>query len=93
MGKESSRSERPDFFAKGGSTKMFEKGTAHDAESGVSGKEKNGGADGASPDSNEAEGYGKGFKFADGGGSNEMFGKGSAGKKVPGVSGKETQSG
>jgi hypothetical protein len=71
---------------------MFGKGTAHAAESGVSGKQQNSGTDGKSPDTNDAEGYGKGFRFPDGG-TGKMFGKGSAGKKAPGVSGKETQSG
>jgi hypothetical protein len=79
MGKVESRSEKPEFFAKGGSGKMFGKGTAGKAADGVSGKQSN------SPD-------GGGDKFASGG-SGKMFGKGSAGKKVPGVSGKATQEG
>lgn len=77
MAKEQSRSEKPEFFAKGGDTHMFERGTAHDAESGQSGKDSNGGED---------------AKFADGG-STKMFGKGHAGKKVPGISGKASQEG
>jgi hypothetical protein len=79
MAKEQSRSEKPEFFAKGGDTKMFGKGTAGKAESGVSGKESN-------------DPSGGGEEFAKGG-SGKMFGKGHAGKKVPGVSGKETQEG
>lgn len=95
MGKVMSESARPDFFAKGGTTKMFEKGTAHDAESGVSGKSANGGADGVVADriGPEKESYTEGVRMADGGGSSEMFGKGHAGKKVPGISGKATQEG
>jgi hypothetical protein len=77
MGKVESRSEKPDFFAKGGDGKMFGKGTAGTADSGVSGKSSN------------DMGEGKWAK----GGSGHMFGKGHAGKKVPGVSGKETQEG
>jgi hypothetical protein len=79
MGKVESRSEKPDFFAQGGKTKMFGKGTAGRAAEGVSGKESNSPAGG-------------GDKFASGG-SGKMFGKGHAGKKTPGVSGKETQEG
>lgn len=77
MAKEQSRSEKPEFFAKGGDGKMFERGTAHDALSGVSGKASNGGED---------------AKFAEGG-KGKMFGKGHAGKKVPDISGKATQEG
>ena len=79
MGKVDKQSESPEFFAKGGDGKMFERDTAGKAQSGVSGKESN------SPD-------GGGEKFASGG-SGKMFGKGRAGKKVPGVSGKQTQEG
>jgi hypothetical protein len=95
MAKEMSRSEKPEFFAKGGTTKMFEKGTAHEAQSGVSGKAANGGADGVVADriGPEKEAYTEGVRMADGGGSSEMFGKGHAGKKVPGISGKATQEG
>jgi hypothetical protein len=77
MAKMQSRSEKPEFFAKGGDTKMFGRGTAHPAESAVSGKSENGGGD---------------SKFAKGG-SGKMFGKGHAGKKVAGVSGKQDQEG
>jgi hypothetical protein len=79
MGKVESQSEKPEFFAQGGKTHMFGKGTAGEAAEGQSGKESNsppGGSD----------------KFASGG-KTHMFGKGSAGKKVPGISGKATQSG
>jgi hypothetical protein len=92
MAKEGKRSESPEFFAKGGSGKMFGKGHASDAPSGVSGKESQEKNDGAKPDENEAEGYGSGFRFAEGG-DGTMFGKGHAGKKVPGISGKATQEG
>jgi hypothetical protein len=92
MGKVEKQSESPEFFAKGGNTPMFGKGTAHEAVAGQSGKSSNGGSDGAGPDTNEAEGYGSGFKFAEGG-SGHMFGKGHAGKKVPGISGKASQEG
>ena len=95
MGKEMSRSEKPEFFAKGGTGKMFEKGTAHEALSGVSGKASNGGASGEVADriGPEKEAYTEGVRMAEGGGSNEMFGKGHAGKKVPNISGKATQEG
>jgi hypothetical protein len=79
MGRVISSGERPGFFAKGGTGKMFGKGTAGEAAEGVSGKESNsppGGSD----------------KWASGG-KGKMFGKGSAGKKVPGISGKATQEG
>ena len=79
MGKVESSGARPDFFAKGGTTKMFGKGKAGDVTSGQSGKESNSPAGG-------------GDKWA-AGGSGKMFSKGSAGKKVPGISGKATQSG
>lgn len=95
MPKQMSQSEKPDFFAKGGSGKMFEKGTAHEAQSGVSGKSSNGGADGVVADriGPEHEEYTSGVRMAEGGGSNEMFGKGHAGKKVPNISGKASQEG
>jgi hypothetical protein len=79
MPKVISSGDRPGFFAQGGKTKMFGKGTAGEAAEGVSGKESNSPAGG-------------GDKFAKGG-SGHMFGKGSAGKKVPGISGKATQEG
>lgn len=96
MPKVMEKSEKPDFFAKGGSTKMFERGTAHNAVPDVSGKPKQGGEEGNEGPKNrkgELESYGKGFTFQKGGGSNEMFGKGHAGKKVPGISGKASQEG
>jgi hypothetical protein len=79
MGKVISSGDKPGFFAKGGTGKMFGKGKAGEAASGQSGKESQ-------------QPPGSGDKFASGG-KGHMFGKGSAGKKVPGVSGKETQSG
>ena len=72
-----SQSEKPEMFAKGGTTPMFSRGTAHAAEDGVSGKSSNSGGS---------------QKFAEGG-STGMFGKGHAGKKVPGISGKASQEG
>lgn len=92
MPKEMKRSESPEFFAKGGTTKMFGKGHASDAPSGVSGKESQEKNDGAKPDVNDAEGYGGKFRFQEGG-SGGMFGKGHAGKKIPGISGKASQEG
>lgn len=80
MAKELSRSERPDFFAKGGTTKMFDKGHAGRAVPDYSGKQ------------NQSGGGGGEDKFASGG-SEHMFGKGHAGKKVPGISGKASQEG
>ncbi len=79
MGKVESRSEKPEFFAKGGDGTMFGKGEAGRAAPGVSGKQ-----------SNAPEGGGE--KFAKGG-SGKMFGKGKAGKASPGVSGKQSQEG
>jgi hypothetical protein len=95
MGKVISDGERPDFFAQGGKTKMFEKGTAHEALSGVSGKASNSGKSGVTADrvGPEKEAYTQGFEMAEGGGPNEMFGKGHAGKATPGISGKESQDG
>jgi hypothetical protein len=79
MAKVVKKSDDPGFFAQGGKTKMFGKGTAGHAEDSVSGKASN------SPPGGSA-------KFASGG-NNKMFGKGSAGHKTPGVSGKESQVG
>ena len=95
MGKVMSENAKPDMFAKGGTGKMFGKGTAHAAESGVSGKSSNSGGSGVTADriGPEKEAYTEGFKMADGGKSGQMFGKGHAGKKIPGVSGKESQEG
>jgi hypothetical protein len=96
MGKEGKRSERPEFFAKGGSTGMFGKGHADPARSEYSGKASQGENEGAStnaPPSGEKDAYTSKIKMAKAGGSNEMFGKGHAGKKVPGISGKATQEG
>jgi hypothetical protein len=75
MGKVIKQSDSPETFAKGGTDKMFDRGTAGPAASGVSGKASNnlGGGD-----------WGKG-------GSGKMFGKGSAGKVIPGQSGKSSQ--
>jgi hypothetical protein len=77
MGKVISKSDRPDFYAKGGSGKMFGRGEAGRAESGTSGKQSNAPAGGDE-------------KFASGG-KNHMFGKGRAGKATPGQSGKSGQ--
>lgn len=77
MGKVESRSPKPEFFAQGGDGKMFGKGGADEATSGVSGKQDQGSASRDFPK----------------GGKGKMFGKGSAGKKVPGISGKATQEG
>ena len=77
MGKVLSSGDKPGFFAKGGSGKMFGKGSAGKVTPGQSGKESNsppGGSD----------------KFASGG-SGKMFGKGNANKMTPGQSGKESQ--
>ena len=90
------RSEARDFFGRGGTTKMYEKGHAGTASAGVSGKESNSNNAGNTGPENrkgELESYGKGFTFQKGGGSNEMFGKGHAGKKAPGISGKASQEG
>lgn len=77
MGKVIKSSADPGFFIKGGTGKMFGKGTAGRAESDVSGKGSNAPAGG-------------GDKWASGG-SGKMFGKGSAGKAVSGQSGKPNQ--
>jgi hypothetical protein len=74
MGKVEKQSSDPGFFAKGGIGKMFGKGGAGDAASGVSGKESN--APSGSSD-----------KFASGG-KTKMFGKQTANKMTPGQSGK-----
>jgi len=92
MAKFESRSERPDFFAQGGSGHMFDKGHASCSEAGQSGKSSQGANEGQSAQQGEHEGYAKGIKFPEGG-SDHMFGKGSAGKKVPGISGKASQVG
>jgi hypothetical protein len=94
MGKVEGKSERPDFFAKGGTTHMFERGTAHSAIPDVSGKASNGGEEGNSraKDRKGDLSVGKDFTFLDGG-DGHMFGKGHAGKKVPGISGKASQEG
>lgn len=92
MPKVEKRSESPEFFAKGGTTKMFGKGHAGTKEPSISGKASQEHNSGSKPQENEAEGYGSGFRFAEGG-SGAMFGKGHAGKKIPGISGKATQEG
>jgi hypothetical protein len=74
MGKVISSSTRPDFFAKGGTGKMFGKGTAGRSTEGVSGKESNSPSGGSD-------------KWASGG-KGKMFGKQSASKATPGQSGK-----
>lgn len=96
MPKVMSRSEKPDFFAKGGSGKMYGKGRTGTASSGVSGKESNSNDAGNARAENpkgERPAYAHDFTFQKGGGSSEMFGKGHAGKKTPGVSGKASQEG
>lgn len=96
MSKIMDREQAPDFFAKGGTTKMYGKGHAGEAPAGISGKESqesDAGMEGPKNRKGDLAGYGKGFTFQAGGGSNEMFGKGHAGKKVPGISGKATQEG
>jgi hypothetical protein len=92
MSKIMKKSESPEFFAKGGTTKMFGKGHANKKVPGISGKASQGDNAGEKPEENMAEGYGSGFRFAEGG-SGGMFGKGHAGKKIPGISGKATQEG
>jgi hypothetical protein len=77
MGKVIKSGEQPGFFAKGGTGKMFGKGTAGKAEAEQSGKDSN-----SPPGGNE--------KFASGG-KGKMFGKGSANKMTPGQSGKASQ--
>jgi hypothetical protein len=92
MGRVEKRSDSPEFFAKGGTTKMYDRGTAHPAIAGVSGKESNGGSSGQKAERKGDGAYGKDVRFAEGG-SQHMFGKGHAGKKTPFVSGKESQEG
>ena len=72
MGKVISSSDKPGFFPKGGSGKMFPKGGTSPAVAGQSGKSSQGpsGGDWAK------------------GGSGKMFGKQSANKMTPGQSGK-----
>jgi hypothetical protein len=77
MGKVIKEGDEGFQFAKGGTTKMFGKGTAGEAESGQSGK-----------DSNDPSG-GK-EEFAEGG-KTHMFGKGHANKAESGQSGKTSQ--
>ena len=74
MGKVISTREKPGFFPKGGSGKMFGKGSVGKVTPGQSGKESNSPAGGSD-------------KFAKGG-SGKMFGKQSANKRIPGQSGK-----
>ena len=77
MGKVISEDTKGITFAKGGTGKMFGKGTAGRAVSDTSGKQSN------SPS-------GGGDKFASGG-SGKMFSKGHAEKAIPGQSGKSGQ--
>jgi len=74
MGKVISQSEKPGFFPKGGSGKMFGKGKVGEAVAGQSGKESQ------TPS-------GSGDKWASGG-KGKMFGKQNANKMTPGQSGK-----
>jgi hypothetical protein len=74
MGKVISSGDKPGFFAKGGTGKMFGKGKVGEAASGQSGKESQ-----TPPGSSD--------KFASGG-KTKMFGKQSANKMTPGQSGK-----
>ena len=90
--KKHSSDERPDFFAKGGTTPMFGRGTAHEMTPFQSGKESNGGSSGEKAERKGEGAYGKDVRYAEGG-SGHMFGKGHAGKKVPFISGKATQEG
>jgi len=93
MSKVMSKGEHSEFFAKGGTTKMFTKGHANRKVPGISGKESQGDNEGIKPEHHgESEGYTSGMKFHDGG-STKMFGKGHAGKKIPGISGKADQNG
>jgi hypothetical protein len=92
MGKFEKSAERPDFFAQGGSTSMYGRGTAHPSIAGQSGKEENGGSSGEKAERKGEGAYGKDVRYAEGG-SGHMFGKGHAGKKVPFISGKESQEG
>jgi hypothetical protein len=92
MGKFEKSSDRPDFFAKGGSTSMFGRGTAHEVIPGQSGKNDNGGSSGEKAERKGDGAYGKDVRYAEGG-SGHMFGKGHAGKMTPFVSGKQSQEG
>lgn len=92
MARVEKKDSRPDFFAQGGSTSMFGRGTAHEVIPGQSGKEANGGSSGQAAQRKGEGSYGKDVRFAEGG-SGHMFGKGHAGKKVPFVSGKQDQNG
>jgi hypothetical protein len=94
MGKFESRSDSPGSFAKGGTGKMFGRGTAHSAVPDVSGKPSQSGEEGNSKAKNRKGelSTGKDYTFIEGG-KGKMFGKGRAGKKTPGVSGKESQEG
>jgi len=95
MPKTISQSERPDFFAKGGTQHMFGKGSTGKAAPGVSGKQSMSGAGEDGEKANrlfEADNYTRGVDYLHGG-HGGMFGKGHAGKKVPGISGKATQEG
>ena len=83
---------RPEFFAQGGKTAMFGRGTAHEAISGISGKESNGGSSGEKAERKGEGAYGKDVRYAEGG-TTKMFGKGHAGKMTPFVSGKQSQEG
>jgi hypothetical protein len=93
MGKVIKSGERKDFFAAGGTTKMFGKGYASPKEPDCSGKDTQGENTGETAKKLfEAASYTDGVKYIEGG-DGKMFGPGSAGKKVPGISGKETQVG
>lgn len=92
MGRVDKKDSRPDFYAQGGSASMFGRGTAHEALSGQSGKEDNGGSSGQAAQRKGEGSYGKDVRFAEGG-SGHMFGKGHAGKKTPFISGKASQEG
>jgi hypothetical protein len=74
MAKVISSSDKPGFFPKGGSGKMFGKGQAGRSQDGVSGKPSNSPPGGS-------EQWAKG-------GSGKMFGKQTANKVTPGQSGK-----
>jgi hypothetical protein len=83
---------RPDFFAQGGKTPMFGRGTAHEVIPGISGKESNGGSSGEKAERKGEGAYGKDVRYPEGG-TTKMFGKGHAGKMTPFFSGKQTQEG
>jgi hypothetical protein len=93
VGKVIKQGDRPEFFAQGGSTKMYGKGYASPKDPDYSGKQSQGSNVGQTPEKPyEHESYTDGVKYAEGG-SGKMFSKGHAGKKVPGISGKATQEG